>query len=47
MVHNIVGKKKQPKLSLVLVFEGPVFQFFDPFFELEHCNKNSPPQLGI
>ena len=30
-----------------LVFEGPVFWFFDPFFELEHCNKNSPSQLGF
>jgi len=24
-----------------LVLESPVFRFFDPFFELEHCDKNS------
>ena len=33
------------KLAL-LVLGSPVFWFFDPFFELEHCHKNSPPQLG-
>jgi len=31
---------------MLLVLESPVFWFFDPFFELEHCHKNSPLQLG-
>jgi len=30
-----------------LVLESPVFRFFDPFFKLEHCNKNSLWQLGF
>jgi len=29
------------------VFESPVFRFFDPFFQLEHCDKNSLQQLGF
>jgi len=33
-------------LATQLVFESPVFWLFDPFFELEHCCKNSPSQLG-
>jgi len=30
-----------------VVLESPVFRFFDPFFELGHCNKNSLRQLGF
>jgi len=32
---------------LRVVFESPVFRFFDPFFQLEHCDKNSLQQLGF
>ena len=32
---------------MLLVFESLVFQFFDPFFQLEHCDKNSLQQLGF
>jgi len=32
---------------MLIVLESPVFRFFDPFFELEHCDKNSLQQLGF